>query len=289
MGTRTTGSSDLKVLMLPWLAYGHITPHLQLAKKLVDRESLIFCSTPVNLIFIKNKIPEKCSPSIHLVELHLPDTPELPSSCHTTNGLPPPLMPNLRTALARAKPNLSGILRNLSPDLVIYDVVVSWTASLTSAHGIPAPCYGALGISDAQEDDPEDERPNRSCDRIMLVKTSREIEGKSMDYLYDMMKTKVLPLGPLFSVVHDDQQDEHHELMQWLETKSDLSTVFVSFGSEYFLKKEEMEEIAFGLELSGVNFIWVIRFPVGEKTRPDEALPQGFLERVEKRGRIVEK
>ncbi|KAL3520856.1 hypothetical protein ACH5RR_019005 [Cinchona calisaya] len=40
-----------------------------------------------------------------------------------------------------------------------------------------------------------------------------------------------------------------------------------------------MEQIALGLELSKVNFIWVIRFPVGEEIGTEEALPRGFLER----------
>lgn len=37
-------------------------------------------------------------------------------------------------------------------------------------------------------------------------------------------------------------------------------SVFLSFGSECFLSKEEMEEMARGLELSCVNFIWVVRY-----------------------------
>ncbi|CAI9091298.1 OLC1v1026281C1 [Oldenlandia corymbosa var. corymbosa] len=287
------GATNLKVLMFPWLAYGHITPQLQLAKKLCDRGFIIyFCSTPINLEFIKKEIPEKYSPSFHPLPLHLPDTPELPPCYHTTNGLPPHLMPKLKIALFRAKTNLSGILKNLSPDLVIYDALLTWIASLTSVQGIPAVKFlftsastaayashlainpgvefpfQAIHLSDfhqsralkkiesdhpdVQEDGPEDERPNRFCDGIMLLKSSREIEGKYMDYLYDIIRMKMIPLGPMFSVVcNDHQQDGHHELIQWLETKSDLSTVFVSFGSETFLTNEEREEIAFGLELSG--------------------------------------
>ncbi|THG07399.1 hypothetical protein TEA_004839 [Camellia sinensis var. sinensis] len=42
---------------------------------------------------------------------------------------------------------------------------------------------------------------------------------------------------------------------------------------------EEMEEIAHGLELSKVNFIWVVRFPVGEKIRVQDVLPKGFIAR----------
>ncbi|KAL7228533.1 hypothetical protein ACSBR2_007289 [Camellia fascicularis] len=37
---------------------------------------------------------------------------------------------------------------------------------------------------------------------------------------------------------------------------------------------EEIEEIAHGLELSKVNFRWVVRFPMGEKVELEEALPK---------------
>ncbi|KAL3520851.1 hypothetical protein ACH5RR_019000 [Cinchona calisaya] len=53
--------------------------------------------------------------------------------------------------------------------------------------------------------------------------------------------------------------------------------------------KEEMHEISFGLELSHVNFIWVIRFPLGQEITPDEALSEGFLKRVGDWGKNCEK
>nr|F8WKW8.1 RecName: Full=Beta-D-glucosyl crocetin beta-1,6-glucosyltransferase; AltName: Full=UDP-glucose glucosyltransferase 9; Short=GjUGT9; AltName: Full=UDP-glycosyltransferase 94E5 [Gardenia jasminoides]BAK55744.1 UDP-glucose glucosyltransferase [Gardenia jasminoides] len=316
--------------MFPWLAYGHISPYLELAKRLTDRGFAIYiCSTPINLGFIKKRITGKYSVTIKLVELHLPDTPELPPHYHTTNGLPPHLMATLKRALNGAKPELSNILKTLKPDFVIYDATQTWTAALTVAHNIPAVKFLTSSVSmlayfchlfmkpgiefpfpaiylsdfeqakartaaqdaraDAEENDPAAERPNRDCDSIFLVKSSRAIEGKYIDYLFDLMKLKMLPVGMLVEEpVKDDQGDNSNELIQWLGTKSQRSTVLVSFGTEYFLTKEEMEEIAHGLELSEVNFIWVVRFAMGQKIRPDEALPEGFLERVGDRGRIVE-
>ncbi|KAL8508107.1 hypothetical protein ACS0TY_018606 [Phlomoides rotata] len=47
--------------------------------------------------------------------------------------------------------------------------------------------------------------------------------------------------------------------------------------------------MAKGLELcKGVNFVWIIRFPVMEKTMSiEEVLPQGFLDRVKDKGLVV--
>lgn len=56
----------------------------------------------------------------------------------------------------------------------------------------------------------------------------------------------------------DEKEEESHiNIIDWVSKKGQGSTIFVSFGSEYFLDKEEMNEIALGLELSSLNFLWV--------------------------------
>ncbi|KAL0452053.1 UNVERIFIED_CONTAM: Beta-D-glucosyl crocetin beta-1,6-glucosyltransferase [Sesamum latifolium] len=109
-----------------------------------------------------------------------------------------------------------------------------------------------------------------------------------MDYLSEMLNKEFVPAGSLVLDHGDDDADEA-VLMDWLSQKDKFSCVFVSFGTEYFLKREEIEEVAHGLELSNVNFIWIVRFPKGDGTTVAETLPAGFLERVGGRGRIVEK
>lgn len=49
-----------------------------------------------------------------------------------------------------------------------------------------------------------------------------------------------------------------------------------------------MEEITHGLELSKINFIWVVRFLKGNITKVEEALPMGFLNRVGERIMVME-
>ncbi|GMP22385.1 hypothetical protein CsSME_00000437 [Camellia sinensis var. sinensis] len=125
--------------MLPWLAHGHISPFLELAKKLLERNFHIFlCSTPINLKSIKKRITDKYSLSIELVEIHLPSLPELPPHYHTTNGLPIHLNSTLRTTFEMASTSFSTILNTLSPDLVIYDVGPPWAQSTALSFNIPA-------------------------------------------------------------------------------------------------------------------------------------------------------
>ncbi|XP_059648469.1 UDP-glucosyltransferase 29-like [Cornus florida] len=319
-------SNTISILMFPWLAHGHISPFLELAKVLPKRNFYIYlCSTPVNLSSIKPKLTQKDSISIKLVELHLPTLPDLPSHYHTTNGLPPDLMPTLKKAFDMSKPTFSNILKTLNPDLLIYDFLQPWAPEVALSHNIPATLFlspgaastcfifhlfknpssefpfpeiyirdlervGIMGSDESSSNGLKDHNRLEECARlssdIVLIKSLRELEGKYIDYLSMEIEKKVVPVGPL--VQEGIVKEEKMEIFEWLNKKEKGSTVFVSFGSEYFLCREDMEEIANGLELSNVSFIWVVRFPVGEKIRVQEALPEGFLERVRGRGMVVE-
>lgn len=324
MGTQET---SLSVFMLPWLAHGHISPFLELAKKLVNRNVFIyFCSTPINLASIMKKLygQKKYSHLIQLVELHLPYLPELPPKYHTTNGLPPHLLPTLHKAFSLSKPTLSNTINSLNPDLIIFDVSQIWLGSLVSSVNIPGVPFNTSSaamtsfyshllsnpgveyphpgiflresemaavrillesVSSEAKEYFKRERPKESCD-IELIKSFEGLEGKYFEYLSTLAKKRIIPVGPLVEDLVN--KNEHSEVIEWLNMKDRCSSVFVSFGSEYFLTNEDMEEIAHGLELSNMNFIWVIRFPEGEKIRVEEALPKGFQERVGERGLIVE-
>ncbi|KAM3301318.1 beta-D-glucosyl crocetin beta-1,6-glucosyltransferase-like [Capsicum chacoense] len=318
---------NLRIVMLPYLAYGHITPFLALAKKLSDRGfSIDICSTPINLSFIKEKIPEKYCSSIQLVELHLPNLPELPPHYHTTNGLPKHLKPTLFKALKMARPQFHEILSAKKPDLLIYDIMLLWSAVVATTLNIPSIKFYTVNaaifsyffhfyykpgeqfpfpalylteyeqgkmthevVNDAEE---EVDRDNiTENDKFVLVDSSRAIDGKHMDYITGTGEAKVVPIGTRFQpydVNRSGNDMEETELMKWLGKKKEHSTIYVSFGSEYFLSKEEMEEIAYGLELSNVNFIWVVRFQKGEQVKLEDALPRGFIERIGERGMLVE-
>ncbi|KAG5533088.1 hypothetical protein RHGRI_027351 [Rhododendron griersonianum] len=304
-------SNTTKVLMLPWLAQGHITPFLELAKKLSTKNFHIYlCSTPIILTSIQNRITKTQSLSIQLVPFHLPPTPELPPHHHTTNGLPPHLLLPLINAFEMESHGFSHTLRTLSPDLVIYDFFRPRPPSTGASpeYSIPAVEFitsGAVGYHMFTKPDvefpfpelqlnsiqtaPRNERDiaetrrriestKISC-KMMLLNSFRELEGKYIDYLPILMEKKIIPIGPLVQEIIIDGDHKDVEILQWLGTKDEQSTVFVSFGSESFLSKEEREEVAHGLELSGVSFVWIVRFPAEERIEVEEALPAEFFRR----------
>ncbi|KAI3470290.1 hypothetical protein Pfo_026953 [Paulownia fortunei] len=317
-----------RALMFPWLAHGHVFPFLELAKRLSMRNFRIyFCSTAINLDSVKKDLSIDDDVSIELVELHLPSLPELPPHYHTTKNIPPHLMPTLIQAFEMSTSSFSDIISNLKPDLLIYDAFQPWSAKLASSQGIPAVHFSILGstalsfflhahthknydtfpypairlrefeirdlIAQGASMDVADMDEGfgfcafqLSCD-IVLIKGCRGIEGKYVDYLSTLCQRKIVPTGPLVTDANNEEI-ANSEIMHWLSQKSQCSTLYISFGSENYLSKEQIEEIAKGLVLSSVNFIWVARSPLGSDIVIEEALPEGFLDRVKQRGIVVQ-
>lgn len=65
-----------------------------------------------------------------------------------------------------------------------------------------------------------------------------------------------------------------------MDKQTPKSVVYVAFGSEVKLSKERVREIASGLELSKLPFVWVLRASEGW-------LPEGFGRRNEGKGVVV--
>lgn len=59
--------------------------------------------------------------------------------------------------------------------------------------------------------------------------------------------------------------------------------VFVGFGSETKLKRENIHEIAYGLEKSGLPFLWALRKP-DEIEDDSDVVPAGFYDRTAAQG-----
>ncbi|CAK7344857.1 unnamed protein product [Dovyalis caffra] len=213
-----------------------------------------------------------------------------------------------------ASPNFYKILTTLAPNLLIYDFLQPWAPALAETLNIPSVNFLScsttmISFSIHDSGNPRVKYPFpeiylhehevnqfnhrldsfangvKNADRIkdcykrslniILIKTFRELEGKHIDYLSHLTDKKMVPVGAL--VQEEINEEEGEEIIEWLNKKERLSTVFVSFGSEYFLSKKEIKEMAQGLELSKANFIWVVRFPMGEKVSVEEALPKGLL------------
>ncbi|GLJ52927.1 hypothetical protein SUGI_1127460 [Cryptomeria japonica] len=135
---------QLHVLMFPWLAHGHITPFLELAKSLQSHGLKIsFLSTPLNIERIRHQISElQPSPEIDLVQLPMPAVAGLPTGVESTSDLSKigalNLIPLLFKALDLCEKPFETLLKLLSPDFVIHDMVQYWAPRVAAKLGIPA-------------------------------------------------------------------------------------------------------------------------------------------------------
>ncbi|KAL5718354.1 hypothetical protein ACHQM5_011264 [Ranunculus cassubicifolius] len=89
-----------------------------------------------------------------------------------------------------------------------------------------------------------------------------------------------------------------HECLSWLDSQPRRRVVFLCFGSLGLFSKDQIREIANGLEMSEQRFLWVVRSPPSdEKSKPflapppepdlDTLLPTGFLDRTKHRGLVI--
>lgn len=126
----------------------------------------------------------------------------------------------------------------------------------------------------------------------ILMDSFLDLEHENVEYM-----SKICPIrtvGPLFknpkaphSTVKGDLL-KADDCIDWLNTKPPSSVVYVSFGSVVFLKQEQVNEIAHGLLDSGVSFIWVMKPPHKDSGFEPHVLPDGFLEKVGNRGKVVQ-
>nr|XP_027076904.1 beta-D-glucosyl crocetin beta-1,6-glucosyltransferase-like [Coffea arabica] len=283
--TENVSRTSLRVLMLPMLGHGHISPFLELAKKLTERGFHIYlCSTSINLNHGSKSRSRLWSRS---GTFHI-DLPQLPSRYHTTDGLAKHLLPILYKSLALSIPEIHKTIKALNPDMVIYDQALTWF-SITPLHHIPSVwlhivSVAALSYAFHLALKPGSEYPfpatslrdfelqkllaaigHKSLDvgegssLPLLVNTSRAMEGKYLDHLASITNLKVLPVGPL------------------IPTSPNAAAEL----------EEEIEEIAFGLELSHENFIWALRSPPEgiEFGVPIIAMPMAFEQPIN--GRVL--
>eukprot|EP00250_Pteridium_aquilinum_P019017 c24254_g1_i3 orf=114-1562(+) len=135
---------------------------------------------------------------------------------------------------------------------------------------------------------------------VLLINTVYELEPDILDGI-SMEGLSVYAVGPLSSMDWEGKYHlnaslyvEEEGCLRWLDTQRCSTVVYAAFGSIISLSKEEIEEVAFGLEACGQPFLWVLRGQPpsrvcgdGVVDNPMSALPAGFLERTKERGRVA--
>uniref|UniRef100_A0A103YDI3 Glycosyltransferase n=1 Tax=Cynara cardunculus var. scolymus TaxID=59895 RepID=A0A103YDI3_CYNCS len=132
----------------------------------------------------------------------------------------------------------------------------------------------------------------------IIVNTFAALEPRVMkaladgEYIPDGPTPPTYYVGPLIKVDTGDDK-----CLDWLSSQPSKSVVVLIFGSLGKLKKDQLIEIAKGLEKSGQRFLWVVRNPPPENEAGhafefkdpdlDDLLPAGFLDRTKEMGLVV--
>ncbi|GJX47208.1 UDP-glycosyltransferase 89B2-like protein [Tanacetum coccineum] len=78
------------------------------------------------------------------------------------------------------------------------------------------------------------------------------------------------------------------DVLSWLDTCAAKSVLFVSFRSQFVLTNKQIEELALGLETSGVKFLWAVKEPTRGHAAGDYGrILAGFEDWVAGRGLVA--
>ncbi|CAN1180168.1 Putative UDP-rhamnose:rhamnosyltransferase 1 [Linum perenne] len=75
-----------------------------------------------------------------------------------------------------------------------------------------------------------------------------------------------------------DPDQAWNQISDWLSKQKKATVVYVAFGTEASLTKDEITELALGLESSKIPFLWIL------KQQFHDLLPDGFISRIESTG-----
>ncbi|KAM0935765.1 putative trans-zeatin O-beta-D-glucosyltransferase [Dioscorea sansibarensis] len=124
---------------------------------------------------------------------------------------------------------------------------------------------------------------------FVIFNSFYEAEKEVFDYLNSC---NMLHIGPLLSKQASPVSlarcfwAEDKSCKAWLDKQVDDSVIYVAFGSLAILDQRQFEELAFGLELTGRSFLWVVRPDITGNI--SIGLPKGFSDRIGDRGKVVE-
>ncbi|CAL0325010.1 unnamed protein product [Lupinus luteus] len=133
----------------------------------------------------------------------------------------------------------------------------------------------------------------------LIVNTFTDLEGDAISALQEKHVNEnspcVYPVGPIIQT-ESTWKENQWEFIEWLNKEPPKSVLYISFGSGGTLSQDQLNELAFGLELSGHKFLWVARVPndspssaylIGQKEDPLNYLPSGFSDRTKGQGLVI--
>lgn len=132
----------------------------------------------------------------------------------------------------------------------------------------------------------------------LVVNSFAEMEGVYLEHLKkELGHDRVWAVGPVAPLIDDlsgptkrggSSSVSVDQILLWLDKCGDRKVVYVCFGSQAVLRNDQMEELALGLEKSGIHFVWSVKGPTGAHVEGDYGkVPVGFEDCVAGRGLVI--
>ena len=96
--------------------------------------------------------------------------------------------------------------------------------------------------------------------RFVATRSCPELEADSLSLLQNLYQKPIIPVGLMPSEVKDSESERDQSwdsLKQWLDEKTQNSVLYIALGTEVTLSQDQMNELASGIEKSGLPFVWV--------------------------------
>ncbi|WCJ41945.1 Anthocyanidin 3-O-glucosyltransferase [Euphorbia peplus] len=115
---------------------------------------------------------------------------------------------------------------------------------------------------------------------VLAVSSFEELNPEALNKYFNSKFKDFLNFGIIAATSSDSDLDPDG-CLSWLDKQQFRSVAYICFGTVAGLLDKELQELAGALEFSRVQFLWSLNENLKEK------LPNGFLERTRKQGKIV--
>ncbi|KAL1557481.1 7-deoxyloganetin glucosyltransferase [Salvia divinorum] len=111
---------------------------------------------------------------------------------------------------------------------------------------------------------------NISKAQYLLFSSIYELESQAIEALKQEFSFPIYTFGPTIPYLNlealtsfSTNESDHPNYLEWLDSQTPSSVLYVSLGSFLSVSHAQMDEIADGLRASGVRFLWVARGEAG--------------------------
>ncbi|KAJ9174975.1 hypothetical protein P3X46_013565 [Hevea brasiliensis] len=274
-------------------------PFLELSKQLVAKGvEVLFISTPRNIQRLPSISPDLRG-NLKLVAFPLPFVNGLPENCEATIDLQLKQVQYLKKAYDMLQMPMENLMQIAAKCGVLFfyfstlpAVTLSFFDLMVAPNWFPFPSLlahrpdqAAMMIRNVNIPDKSGKTSGQRWAGslegydFVSIRSCPDFEEAYLNPLQEMYQKTVIPVGLvppnlIESETNNSPDSNWSSSFKWLDQQEPKFVVFVAFGSEYKMPTDQIQELAFGLELSDSE----------QPFSMDYSLPNGFLARTSSRG-----